>query len=54
MEFPKVLYVTQAGDKGDEYWSPWTEPSASEADGDKVAIYELREVKALRLTTELV
>lgn len=53
-DFPDTIYVTQDGDKGEEYLIPWDTESASETDGDTVAIYTLSDVKKLRVVAELV
>lgn len=48
-KFPKVIYVTNE----DDDFLAWDRPSASECDGDTVAIYELKDIKTLKLTSVL-
>lgn len=52
-EFPKHIFVTVEGDGADDTFLSATATHDVVGDGQKVAIYELREVKTKRVTHEL-
>ena len=52
-EFPKKIYVTFEGEGEDEFLLLSTLIDDIDEDAGKVAIYELKEVKKLKVTREL-
>ena len=52
MAFPKKIYVREEDDNGSKFLTADKEISGE--NGDKVAIYELKEVKKLCITEKLV
>lgn len=53
MKFPKTLYVNLAGRENDQYLDTATKIEFIVQGVKEVAIYELKEVKRLRVTREL-
>lgn len=54
MKFPKVIFVMIDGDAKEEYLVADSSLETVGSDGDKIAVYELVEVKAKKVTEELV
>ncbi len=53
-KFPKQLYIYRAGEDDGQYFSAdETIESIDETEADVVAVYELRDVKHLRVTRTL-
>ena len=53
MKFPKTLYVNWAGRNNEEYLDTTTKIEFIDEGVKEVAIYELREIKNLKVTREL-
>jgi len=54
MKFPKQIFVTVQNDGDDEFLLANVDLVEIGADGDKVGIYELVEVKKKKITDELI
>ena len=53
VNFPKTVYVTIAGRKGDEFLETATNVKYIDEFAEQVAVYELKEIKTLKVTREL-